>query len=353
MAKKYLDYDGLAHLITKIKTLVAGKADSGHTHSAATTSAAGFMSAADKTKLDGITASADTVSFSQSLTSGTKVGTITINGTGTDLYCQTNTNTDTKVNVTLGTTTKAYLLGTSTTPTSTATGVTAISDTGVYLDTTAGKLTATSFAGSGASLTSLNAGNVSSGTLAVARGGTGVTSNPSMLTNLGSTTAASVFATSPRPGVTGTLPIANGGTGSTTASAARTALGITPANIGAATSGHNHDSTYLNLAGGTLTGDVSIRKSGVAYESIIGSGTNNVLMRVRNSAGDSNNQRTIALFDSTQRPDIETAVRLYDVTDGSEEIYAIYGEHNITKGTTDLEAGVSALADGAIHFVYE
>lgn len=57
------------------------------------------------------------------------------------------------------------------------------------------------------------ASNITSGTLAVARGGTGVTSNPSMLTNLGSTSAASVFAASPRPGVTGVLPVANGGTG--------------------------------------------------------------------------------------------------------------------------------------------
>ena len=56
-----------------------------------------------------------------------------------------NTNTDTKVNVTLGTTTKAYLLGTSTTPTSTAAGVTTIADTGVYLNTTAGNLYATTF----------------------------------------------------------------------------------------------------------------------------------------------------------------------------------------------------------------
>lgn len=63
------------------------------TYSAATTSTAGLMSAADKSKLDGITASADTVSFSRNLTSGTKVGTITINGTATDLYCETNTNT--------------------------------------------------------------------------------------------------------------------------------------------------------------------------------------------------------------------------------------------------------------------
>lgn len=80
---------------------------------------------------------------------------ITINAKGQVTAASTKTitlpasgNTDTKVNVTLGTTTKAYLLGTSTTPTSTATGVTAIADTGVYLDTTAGKLTATTFAGS-------------------------------------------------------------------------------------------------------------------------------------------------------------------------------------------------------------
>jgi hypothetical protein len=46
--------------------------------------------------------------------------------------------TDTKVDVTLGTTTKAYLLGVSETPTSTATARTAIADTGVYLNTTAG-----------------------------------------------------------------------------------------------------------------------------------------------------------------------------------------------------------------------
>ena len=62
-------------------------------------------------------------------------------------------NTDTKVNVTLGTTTKAYLLGTSTTPTATAQGVTAIADTGVYLDTTAGKLTVGSLASGAGSFT--------------------------------------------------------------------------------------------------------------------------------------------------------------------------------------------------------
>lgn len=59
------------------------------TYNAATTTTAGLMSAADKTKLDGITASADAVSFSQTLTTGTAIGTITINGTGTTLYAPT------------------------------------------------------------------------------------------------------------------------------------------------------------------------------------------------------------------------------------------------------------------------
>ena len=60
---------------------------------AASSSSAGYMSAADKSKLDGITDSADAVSFSRELSTGTKIGTITINGTGTDLYAPTNTNT--------------------------------------------------------------------------------------------------------------------------------------------------------------------------------------------------------------------------------------------------------------------
>lgn len=97
----------------------------------------------------------------------------------------------------------------------------------VAIDCRAGNVLASTFTGSGANLTSLNAGNISSGTLAVARGGTGITSNPSMLVNLGSTSAASVFAASPRPGITGTLGIGNGGTGATSKSGARTNLGIT------------------------------------------------------------------------------------------------------------------------------
>ena len=44
------------------------------------------MTAAMVTKLNGIHSGANAVSFSRSLSSGTKIGTITIDGTATDLY---------------------------------------------------------------------------------------------------------------------------------------------------------------------------------------------------------------------------------------------------------------------------
>lgn len=57
----------------------------------------------------------------------------------------TPSNTDTKVKVTAATTSKAYLIGTTTSPAGTA--VEGVADTGVYLDTTAGWVTATNFNG--------------------------------------------------------------------------------------------------------------------------------------------------------------------------------------------------------------
>ena len=59
------------------------------TYSNATTEVSGLMSTSDKSKLDGITSSADAVSFSRTLSSGTKIGIITINGTNTDIYAPT------------------------------------------------------------------------------------------------------------------------------------------------------------------------------------------------------------------------------------------------------------------------
>ena len=96
--------------------------------------------------------------------------------------------------------------------------------TGIATSTTANRIFATAESGTTATAPSfralvaadipdLNTSKLNAGTLGVARGGTGLTAAPSMLTNLGSTTAAEIFAASPRPGVTGTLPVANGGTG--------------------------------------------------------------------------------------------------------------------------------------------
>lgn len=65
----------------------------GTTYSSATESTAGLMSAADKKKLNGIAAGATAVSVARSLTSGTKVATITVNGTATDIYAEKNTDT--------------------------------------------------------------------------------------------------------------------------------------------------------------------------------------------------------------------------------------------------------------------
>ncbi len=65
----------------------------GTTYDPATGTTAGLMSAADKAKLDGIAAQADNVTFARTLTSGTKIGTITINGTATDIYGEKNTDT--------------------------------------------------------------------------------------------------------------------------------------------------------------------------------------------------------------------------------------------------------------------
>lgn len=90
------------------------------------------------------------------------------------------------------------------------------------------------------------------GTLPASCGGTGLTASPSMQTNLGSTTAADVFAASPRPGVTGTLPVANGGTGITAAPTLLVNLASTStANIFAASPRPGVTGTLSAANGGT------------------------------------------------------------------------------------------------------
>ena len=130
----------------------------GSTYVDATQSASGLMSATDKAKLDGIQAGADAVGFTQALTTGTKIGTLTINGTSTTLYCQTNTDTNT-----------------------------------VYEHPTSGVT-----AGTYRSVTVDDNGHVTSGsnpTISVAQGGTGATTPANARTNLGLGAAATYAVT--------------------------------------------------------------------------------------------------------------------------------------------------------------
>lgn len=152
-----------------------GKSNSGHTHAAVTTTAKGLMLAADKAKLDGVTESADAVSFTRSLTTGTKVGTININGTDTILYAPTNTH---------------YISGTVVGKTSTATADASATNGNVYLNHVENSSVVSShkISGTGAtSVTSDSSGNITvsstnttygvatSSTLGLVKSGTDIT----------------------------------------------------------------------------------------------------------------------------------------------------------------------------------
>ena len=82
------------------------------------------------------------------------------------------------------------------------------------------------------------------GILPVANGGTGLNNSPSILVNLGSTSATSVLSSSPRPGVTGILGVQNGGTGVTSINDLITSIGSiriqTGSYVGTGTHGKNN-----------------------------------------------------------------------------------------------------------------
>lgn len=89
--------------------------------------------------------------------------------------------------------------------------------------------------------------------VSIAGGGTGLTSSPSMLTDLGRTSAANVLQASPRPGVTGILPVANGGTGANTVAAAVQAL-LGSAAVGSSTKSIYYDGATLKACADSIGG---------------------------------------------------------------------------------------------------
>ena len=206
------------------------------TYAVATSSANGLMSKADKAKLDAITENADAVTFTQSLTSGTKVGTININGTDIVLYAPTNTDTKNTSGST-NTSSKIFLIG----ATSQAANPQTYSHDTCYIGTDGclySNSTKVSVEGH-----EHDAASELTGTLPIANGGTGNTTGlaasatklataRTIRTNLASTSTASFNGTANvAPGVTGTLPLGNGGTGATTAAAALTNLGTVAVTI--------------------------------------------------------------------------------------------------------------------------
>lgn len=219
---KYVGLEAAEALIQETQNRLNDKSPINHSHNLSSTSASGFLR-----QLNG-----NTSNF--------------LRGDGT---WATPPDTDT-----------TYSTGNSSTP-----GITKLyTGTGTNTDGTMTQNAITSaLSGKASSDHNHSASNITSGTLSVERGGTGVTTNPMMIVNLGSNSTTNVFATSPRPGVMGTLSIENGGTGATSASVARQRLGITPANIGAATSDHSHNNASTS-SDGFMSSEDKTKLNGIA-----------------------------------------------------------------------------------------
>ena len=88
-----IEMDGTLNGIPTSWANITGKPEeftpASHTHDVATVDSDGFMSSEDKIKIDGIHENATQVTFSQTQTSGTAIGTININGISTTLYAPT------------------------------------------------------------------------------------------------------------------------------------------------------------------------------------------------------------------------------------------------------------------------
>ena len=98
-------------------------------------------------------------SGANTITDGPALGSSTTTYLRNDGSWATPANTDTKVNMIQRGTTKSYLLGTTTAPTSSNQAVTSVAETGVYFDTTAATVVATTFKGA---LTGTASGNLTS-----------------------------------------------------------------------------------------------------------------------------------------------------------------------------------------------
>ena len=137
-------------------------------------------------------------------------------------------------------------------------------------------------------------GDISSGILSIARGGTGGSTVAEVRNNLG------------LGNTSGAVPIANGGTGQTTAAGARNALGL-----------------------GNTTGALPVANGGT------GGTTGSAACTNIGALSKSGGTMTGILYAQ------------------SNTSYTAAQARNISASTSDLTAGTSTLANGAIHLVYE
>ena len=246
-------------------------------------------------------------------------------------------NTDTKVNVTLGTTTKAYLLGTSTIPTSTAQAVESIADTGVYLGATAGSLYATSLYGD-VTFTSFGNGTADASRYVFFKDNSvnklvkseNFKYNPSTnILTVGSISGTASAWTTPR-----TLTIGSTGKtvdGSENVSWSLSEIGAAPAVEGG----------YLPLSGGTLTGRVTTKKA-LNYI-LTGTGTAGA------DKGSGQNPRYVParwIFDTGQTPSDGDVIFVRNPVAGHD--YGVY--ISIDNGTTFYPATIRDTARLTTHY---
>jgi hypothetical protein len=128
-------------------------------------------------------------------------------------------------------------------------------------------ITANSYSGSGANLTSLNASSITSGTLAIANGGTGSNTATFSGANITSLNASSVSS--------GTLGVANGGTGAATLTANNVILGNGTSAVQFVAPGTNgnvltsNGTTWTSAAAGGGGGSFVFLGSGTAATSVV------------------------------------------------------------------------------------
>lgn len=110
----------------------------------------------------------------------------------------------------------------------------------------------------------------------------------------------------------------------------------------------------VSKIGDTMTGDLEILKNAPSLK-LIQNSTNRQFrlwishdnnIYIRNELDDNN--RT-ALYLKPETEDVANMFRLQKIVDGTPSYYNIFGQHNITAGTTALTSGTSALATGSIY----